>query len=164
MSQNNEMQMRMCYGVNQADACQAFALGEFSQRIQQNLRDIDSRIIRLFLYDKGAPDPVTQFNTNCTMLKVLDYMAAGRPQVAFPLPETEALAGDAALIVEANSARALAEGILKLLGQPDLRARMGEAAIRLAKNGLLWCQSAARLLAAYDRALLRHPHVRPSVS
>src|SRR5207249_2763447 len=111
-----------------------------------------------------TPDPVTQFNTNCTMLKVLDYMAAGRPQVAFPLPETEALAGDAALIVEANSARALAEGILKLLGQPDLRARMGEAAIRLAKNGLLWCQSAARLLAAYDRALLRHPHVRPSVS
>ena len=61
MSQNDEIQMRMCYGINQADACQAFALGESSQRIQQNLREIDSRIIRLFLYDKGAPDPVTQW-------------------------------------------------------------------------------------------------------
>jgi hypothetical protein len=61
MSPNDEIQMRMCYGINQADACQAFALGESSHRIQQNLRDIDSRIIRLFLYDKGAPDPVTQW-------------------------------------------------------------------------------------------------------
>jgi hypothetical protein len=53
--------MHMAYGVNQADACEAFALGESFQRIQQNLRDIGSRIIRLFLYDKGAPDPVTQW-------------------------------------------------------------------------------------------------------
>lgn len=100
-----------------------------------------------------TPDPVTPFTVNCTMLKVLDYMAAGRPQVAFPLPETEALAGEAVLIVEANSGRALAEGILKLLDDPDLRARMGEAAVRRAKNGLLWRESATRLLAAYERAL-----------
>jgi hypothetical protein len=61
MNQHNASRMQMLYGVNQADACQAFAVGEFSERIQQNLRDIDSRIIRLFLYDKGAPDPSTEW-------------------------------------------------------------------------------------------------------
>jgi hypothetical protein len=61
MSQNDGMKMRMLYGVNQADACQAFALGDSSKLIQQQLRDIGTRMIRLFLYDKGAPDPVTQW-------------------------------------------------------------------------------------------------------
>jgi Glycosyl hydrolases family 39 len=61
MMRNNEIRMRMLYGVNQADACQAFALGDSAGRIQQNLREIDSRIIRLFLYDKGAPDPETEW-------------------------------------------------------------------------------------------------------
>jgi Glycosyl hydrolases family 39 len=61
MSQYDDLKMKMLYGVNQADACQAFAIGESSERIQQRLRDISTRLIRLFLYDKGAPDPVTQW-------------------------------------------------------------------------------------------------------
>ena len=61
MSQCNEMKMNLLYGVNQADACEAFAIGESSECIQQRLRDIGTRMIRLFLYDKGAPDPVTQW-------------------------------------------------------------------------------------------------------
>src|SRR5258708_37189886 len=55
------MRRRRVYGVNQADACRASAVGDARQRIGQNLRDIDTRMIRLFLYDKGAPDPVTQW-------------------------------------------------------------------------------------------------------
>ena len=61
MNQGDGMKMKMVYGVNQADACQAFALGESSQLIQQRLRDIGTRMIRLFLYDKSAPDPVRQW-------------------------------------------------------------------------------------------------------
>ena len=61
MSQRDELKMQMLYGVNQADACQAFALGASSARIQQNLRDVGSRIVRVFLYDKCGPDPVTEW-------------------------------------------------------------------------------------------------------
>jgi glycosyltransferase involved in cell wall biosynthesis len=100
-----------------------------------------------------TPDPVTPFNVNCTMLKVLDYMAAGRPQVAFPLPETQALAGEGAVIVEANSGPALGEGILQLLDQPETRRRMGEFARRRAESALLWRHSVPQLLAAYERAM-----------
>lgn len=82
MNQNNEIPMRMHYGVNQADACQAFALGESCQRIQQNLRDIDSRIIRLFLYDKGAPDPVTQWPIFASYVQAVLNTGA-KPMITF---------------------------------------------------------------------------------
>jgi hypothetical protein len=82
MSLNNESQMRMYYGVNQADACQAFALGESAGRIQQNLREIDSRIIRLFLYDKGAPDPVTQWPIFASYVQAVLNTGA-KPMITF---------------------------------------------------------------------------------
>ena len=92
-----------------------------------------------------------------TMIKVLDYMAAGRPQVAFGLPETQALAGEAVLIVEANSGSALGEGILRLLDRPELRRRMEGVARERARDLLLWRHSVPRLLAAYQCALGARP-------
>src|SRR5206468_567552 len=56
-----ETRMRMRYGVNQADQCWDFALGAERESIQQQLREIDTRLIRLFLFDKGAPDPVKEW-------------------------------------------------------------------------------------------------------
>jgi len=56
-----EIPMQLRYGVNQADECWDFALGSQRERIWQRLREIDTRIIRLFLFDKGAPDPVTEW-------------------------------------------------------------------------------------------------------
>lgn len=56
-----EMRMQMLYGVNQADQCADFAIGAASARIQARLREVDTRLIRLFLFDKGAPDPVTEW-------------------------------------------------------------------------------------------------------
>jgi hypothetical protein len=53
--------MQMLYGVNQADQCWDFALGAERELIWQRLRDIDTRLVRLFLFDKGAPDPVKQW-------------------------------------------------------------------------------------------------------
>src|SRR5262249_36286884 len=56
-----ETRMRMLYGVNQADQCRDFALGADRERIWRLLREVDTRLIRLFLFDKGAPDPVTEW-------------------------------------------------------------------------------------------------------
>jgi hypothetical protein len=53
--------MQMLYGVNQADQCGDFAVGAARERIWELLREIDTRLVRLFLFDKGAPDPVTQW-------------------------------------------------------------------------------------------------------
>lgn len=82
MSSNERMTMKMRYGVNQADACQAFAIGDSSALIQQRLRDIDTRLIRLFLYDKGAPDPVTEWPVFASYVNaVLDVGAT--PMITF---------------------------------------------------------------------------------
>ena len=77
-----EKPMRMIYGVNQADACQAFALGEARERIGQHLRDIDTRMVRLFLYDKGAPDPVTQWPVFVSYVEAARNIGA-KPMITF---------------------------------------------------------------------------------
>ncbi len=109
-----------------------------------------------------TPDPVTSFNRSCMMAKVFDYLTAGRAQVAFPLPETQAIAGDAALFVEPNSAAALADGILSLVDNPVRRREMEESARRRARQ-CLWQDSVEQLLAAYGRALAprQGPSKRP---
>ena len=48
-----EIRMQMIYGVNQADQCWDFALGAEREHIWQRLREIDTRLIRLFLFDKA---------------------------------------------------------------------------------------------------------------
>jgi hypothetical protein len=96
MNQNDGMKMRMLYGVNQADACQAFALGDSSELIQQRLREIGTRMIRLFLYDKGAPDPVTQWPTFVSYVQAVLNVGA-KPMITFakmhrPVNDLEAVA------------------------------------------------------------------------
>ena len=87
--------MKMLYGVNQADACEAFALGISSGRIQQNLRSIDSKIVRLFLYDKSAPDPVTQWPVFVSYVEAVLRIDA-KPMITFakmhkPVSDLEAV-------------------------------------------------------------------------
>lgn len=60
-SHATETRMQMLYGVNQADQCADFAVGPARERIWARLREIDTRLIRLFLFDKGAPDPVSEW-------------------------------------------------------------------------------------------------------
>src|SRR5437660_7586104 len=59
----SEQRMKMRYGVNQADQCWDFALGPERERIWTRLREIDTRMIRLFVFDKGAPDHVKDWDT-----------------------------------------------------------------------------------------------------
>jgi hypothetical protein len=57
-----ETRMRMLYGVNQADEWHEFAVGPARERIWERFRQIDTRMIRVFLFDKGGPDPVTDWS------------------------------------------------------------------------------------------------------
>jgi hypothetical protein len=77
-----ETRMRMRYGVNHADECWDFAIGPERAFIRDQLRAIDTHMIRLFAFDKGAPDPVTDWKTFAAYTQaVLD--AGAVPMITF---------------------------------------------------------------------------------
>jgi glycosyltransferase involved in cell wall biosynthesis len=98
-------------------------------------------------------DPINEYNDHCTMNKVLEYMAFGKPQVLFDLKEGRASAGDSALYVGENSATRLAESIARLLEDPASRERMGRLGQERIRMQLDWEKSVRQLLKAYDAAL-----------
>ncbi len=55
------MPMRLQYGVNESDSWWHFALGENREQLWAKLRELDVRIVRLFVFDKHAPDPVADW-------------------------------------------------------------------------------------------------------
>ena len=53
-----EAVMRLRYGVNESDSWRHFALGAERERIWARSRDLNLSIIRIFAFDKNAPDPI----------------------------------------------------------------------------------------------------------
>lgn len=98
-----------------------------------------------------APDPPSPLNDISTMVKVAEYMAAGRPIVSFELPETRITAKDT--ILYARTEDDFAQRISDLLDDPERRTALGGAAAARVAEGLTWQHSERELLAAYDRTL-----------
>lgn len=95
------------------------------------------------------PDPANPLNNLSTMIKITEYMALGKPTVAFDLPEHRASAGEAAWYVPANDERAFAAAVAELLDNPLARERMGQIGVERVRDGLAWHHSAAHLVAMY---------------
>ncbi|MGH3024882.1 MAG: glycosyltransferase family 4 protein [Gaiellaceae bacterium] len=100
-----------------------------------------------------APDPKNPLNDVSTMNKILEYMAMSRPIVAYDLVEARVSAADAALYADSNDEASFACQIERLLDDPELRARMGDAGRARVEAGLSWESSSRELLSAYERAL-----------
>jgi glycosyltransferase involved in cell wall biosynthesis len=98
-------------------------------------------------------DPPNAYNHSCTMNKVLEYMAFGKPQVMFDLKEGRTSAGEAARYVSGDSPTNLAEGIVALLDDPATRGRMGQIGAERIRQDLNWERSVGELLRAYRRAV-----------
>src|SRR5206468_6127008 len=64
------------------------------------------------------PDPSSPLNDLSTWIKIMEYMAYGKPIVSFDLKETRFSARDAALFVPPNDERAFAKGIIELMDNP----------------------------------------------
>lgn len=96
-----------------------------------------------------SPDPANEFNHSCTMNKILEYMALGKPVVLFDLVEGRRSAGDAALYARDDDARDMAAKIATLLDDPQLRQRLGETGRARMDRELSWEYQVPRLLAAY---------------
>ena len=101
-----------------------------------------------------TPDPQNGLNEYCTMVKTLEYMALGKPVVAFDLAETRFSAGDAALYAQPNSVEDFASKIETLLEDEELRLGMGEIGCRRIKDGFSWEHDKKNLLLAYDMRII----------
>jgi glycosyltransferase involved in cell wall biosynthesis len=101
------------------------------------------------------PDPKTNWSDKSTMNKIMEYMFFGLPVVCYDLTEHKVSAQDAALYVQANSERALAEGISSLLDGPVRRACMSEYGAKRVREKLVWQHSVPSLLRAYDAIFAR---------
>lgn len=97
-----------------------------------------------------CPDPLNPLNDVSTMNKVLEYMACGRPIVAYDLREHRYSAGDGALYARPNDEADLARQILTLLDDPERRRRMGDYNRKRFLEQMAWEYSAGELLRAYD--------------
>src|SRR5437016_14036242 len=81
-----------------------------------------------------APEPANDYNNRSTFVKILEYMAVGKPIVAFDLPETRHSAEGAALYARPNDAQDFAKKLSTLIPNPRLRQSMGESGQRRAKR------------------------------
>jgi glycosyltransferase involved in cell wall biosynthesis len=97
-----------------------------------------------------CPDPLNPLNDVSTMNKVLEYMACGRPIVAYDLREHRYSAADGALYAVPNRPDELGGRIAELLDDPARRATMGAYNRQRFLERMAWEYSAGELLAAYE--------------
>ncbi len=99
------------------------------------------------------PDPLTEWSNLSTMNKIIEYMAFGRPIVAFDLLEHRRSAESAAIYVEPNNDAALARAIRGLLLDVERRYCMSRFARARFREVLAWENSEKRLIATYRHLL-----------
>jgi glycosyltransferase involved in cell wall biosynthesis len=99
------------------------------------------------------PDPLSPLNDRSTMNKMMEYMALGKPTVAFDLVEARYSAQDAALYAKPNNELDFATLVCWLLDHPSECARMGAIGRSRVANALAWEFSVPELLRAYSDGL-----------
>jgi glycosyltransferase involved in cell wall biosynthesis len=101
------------------------------------------------------PDPSSPLNDVSTWIKVMEYMAYAKPIVAFDLKETRFSAGEAAVYVRPNEEAEFASTVAQLMGEPELRNKMGAYGRRRVEEELQWNKVGGNLLKAYETLLAR---------
>jgi glycosyltransferase involved in cell wall biosynthesis len=98
------------------------------------------------------PDKPCEMNDISTMIKIMEYMALGKPIVQFDLKEGRFSAQEASLYSSNhNQVADFADNILWLLDHPEERKRMGEFGRRRVEKELAWEHSVENLIAAYSK-------------
>jgi glycosyltransferase involved in cell wall biosynthesis len=94
-------------------------------------------------------------NQGCCPIKVLEYMACGRPIVAADLPVVRELvcAGQEALLFTPDDPADLARKILTILDDSALAAHLGRQAAIRAHRQFTWPMAQAHLLSVYQALL-----------
>jgi glycosyltransferase involved in cell wall biosynthesis len=99
------------------------------------------------------PDPYTQWSNFSTMNKIIEYLAFGKPVVAFNLTEHRRSAGGAAVYAEPNDNSSLAVNIRELLVNEERREAMGRYGQRRFCEHLAWENSEKELIKMFSGLL-----------
>jgi glycosyltransferase involved in cell wall biosynthesis len=100
-----------------------------------------------------SPDPVNGYNNRSTFIKIMEYMAAGKPIVTFDLLETRYSAQAAALYARADDEQQFAVYLTELMDQPALRHELGQRGQKRIREALAWEYSIPQLERAYAASL-----------
>jgi glycosyltransferase involved in cell wall biosynthesis len=95
--------------------------------------------------------PCSPLNHQSTMIKIGEYLAAGRPTVTFALDETRRTAGDCALYARDGDLDSFCDLIERLCGDAALRQTLSRSGVERAQD-LTWERSAEQLRLAYELA------------
>ncbi|HEX4074018.1 MAG TPA: glycosyltransferase family 4 protein [Candidatus Acidoferrales bacterium] len=104
------------------------------------------------------PDKPCEMNSISTMIKIMEYMALGKPIVQFDMKEGKFSAMAASLYARNDGgAEDFATKILSLFEDADARKRMSEFGQKRVREELAWEYSVKNLLSAYRKALSDKP-------
>ncbi len=135
------------------------------KRLTQNLK-IENKVIftgsvshnEVPFYMAAASVGVASFKdtevTRCkSPLKIVEYLASGKPIVSSDVGETRKMLDGAGLLVEPDSYHSLAEGIIRLLKDRNLRDNLSRSAREKAENIYNWPTTASSLLKVYGKII-----------
>lgn len=97
-----------------------------------------------------APEPKNAFNDRSTMIKVTEYLALGKPIVAFDLTEHRFTAQEAAVYATPNDELDFARKIAWLMDNPEQGQKMGQIGRKRAEKELAWSYQVKHLVGAYE--------------
>jgi glycosyltransferase involved in cell wall biosynthesis len=103
--------------------------------------------------------PSSPYGDRSTVFKIMEYMALGKPIVAFDLPEHRFTAQGAAMYVRPNDERAFAVALEQLMDDPRRRLCLGAYGIQRIKTQLAWEYAVPKLLEVYQ-TILPHADVK----
>jgi glycosyltransferase involved in cell wall biosynthesis len=107
-----------------------------------------------------APDPYSDYGDRSTTNKIIEYLAFGKPVVAYDLTEHRRTALDAAQYVEPDSHLKLSVATHELLMDAERRRAMASFGQMRFRLHLAWENSEAELIALYSRLLCPVKNVR----
>jgi glycosyltransferase involved in cell wall biosynthesis len=116
----------------------------------------DDDLLRQYLMTADlciAPDPRTEYGDLSTTNKIIEYLACGKPVVAFDLTEHRRTAQGGAVYVEPNSVTKLGDVTRELLVDEHRREAMGRFGQNRFREQLAWENSESGLLDIYSRLL-----------
>lgn len=95
--------------------------------------------------------------TECkSPLKIVEYLASGKPIVASDVGEVKRMVGDAGILVEPGNSEKIADAVLEILKNKKLKKTLEIKARKQAEKKFTWEITANNLLKAYNLSLKRN--------
>jgi len=137
------------------------------EKLVLKLKLTNSLIFTNFLSHKEVPEYIAASSicvacfeeNNITIckspLKIAEYLASGKPIIASCVGEVRNMIGGVGLLVEPGSSLALANGIVKVLNNPELAKKMSRLARERAEKGYNWEETTENILSLYKKIIRR---------